>query len=280
MSDRLYQQLEEMEQQLSNLKGAIEALKHAEAASEKTVTVLGDTQKQLSDACSNFSTELQAHFSEFSQESKTILEDITKLLARLDKLDAAALAKLIDKNKDELGEQSKEQLDAQALQMSRTFDDHAIKMSKQFDQHVLQVDKSFDAFAAKVDEGIGSQIKELASKTEINLKSHTDLVVQALEKNASKELEAFETAMGDQAGILEANQEELKTRLRNESLELRESWRRYEDSTEKIFSDSVEVIRAAVMQNEREIKTAKTFSTVAAIAASVAFVASVVGIFI
>lgn len=280
MSDRLYQQLEEMEQQLSNLKGAIEALKHAEVASEKTVSVLDDTQKQLSDACNNFSTELQAHFSEFSQESKAILEDITKLLARLDKLDAAALAKLIDKNKDELGEQSKEQLEAQTLQMSRTFDDHAVKMSKQFDQHVLQMDKSFDAFVVKVDEGIGSQIKELASKTEINLKSHTDLVAQALEKNASKELEAFEMAMGDQAGILEANQEELKTRLRNESLELRESWRRYEDSTEKIFSDSVEAIRAAVMQNEREIKTAKTFSTVAAIAASVAFVASVVGIFI
>ena len=87
MSDRLFQQLEEMEEQLSNLKGAIEALKHAEVASEKTVSALDDTQKQLSDACSHFSTELQSHFSEFSQESEVILKDIAKLLARLDKLD-------------------------------------------------------------------------------------------------------------------------------------------------------------------------------------------------
>lgn len=280
MSDRLYQQLEEMEQQLSNLKGAIEALKHAEAASEKTVSALDETQKQLSDACDLFSTELQAHFSEFSQESKTILGDIAKLLARLDKLDAAALAKLIDKNKDELGKQSKEQLENHAIRMTKAFEEQAKKTTQQAEKQATQMKESFDSFAVKVDKKLGLQFEEVVSKTDTSLKLHIDLVSQALEKNASKEAEALEAAMNEQAGIFDANQEELKTRLRNESLELRESWRKLEDTTEELLSDSIEKTTSAISQNGREIKTAKTFSIVAATAASIAFVASVIGIFI
>ena len=269
-----------MEEQLSNLKGAIEALKHAEVASEKTVSALDDTQKQLSDACSHFSTELQSHFSEFSQESEVILKDIAKLLARLDKLDAAALAKLIDKNKDELGEQSKEQLEAHAVRVGKALDDHILKMDEKFNRHASQMSESFGASVIKINEELDSQIEKAASKTDASLKTHADFMTQAFEKNASKELEAIEAATNEQAGILESNQEELKTRLRNESLELRESWRKHEDSTEKIVSDSAEGIRAAVTQNEREIKLTKTFSLVAAIAATIALVASAVGIFI
>ena len=247
MGDRLHEQLEEMEQQLGLLKGAVEAFQDAEKASDATVSALNDVQQSLAKACEQFMLVLKSQFDEFSEDGKRNIEHIEELLKKLDKLDASALAKLIDKNKQELGDQSEKQLA-----------DHA--------KHLL--------------DALGHNAEKEQKLTKEILEAHESKICELLDNNATEDRDILVTKLTEHREELKAQQLEIETKISAEGAELKNRLDEQEDASEERMSNLDARLDSLLEASKMGAKQAKQFSIIAACLAGAAFLSSLVGLFV
>lgn len=239
MNDRLHEQLEEMEQQLSQLEGAIEAIQNAKIASVESIGALNSAQAQLSESCKELVPELKSQFNGFAEHAEEILESLKAHLQALQEIDMSALEKTLAAHKEELGKQVREQLDSNNAALQKL-------LGGQSDEIKGFVDSSLDKQTAQIREDITS------------LRKHVD---SGLDNQTAK---LQEDAMTRSEGLLK----DVDSSLDKQTVQIREG-----------SLENTEAIRAQIALNEPIIKQAKAFGLIAAIMSIAAAVVAAIGLF-
>lgn len=185
MSERLIQQLEEMEQQLSALEGAIVSIQEAKTASLESVQSLKDVRDQLAESFEKLLPELRDRFDAFSEDSRNILERTSSLLDRFEKLDADKLALLLMSNKEELGEQTRSLMETHVLQMKQLYAECSAGS-------ITETQQALEAQHEKLAESLEAQDRKMSSAFDACLEEQKKSMDEFAESTKLANVERFE----------------------------------------------------------------------------------------